>query len=154
GQILVTGEIRQGSDAYRLAMPLALELRNGSHVTQTVDVQNARTPFQVRVHAPPARLTLDPAAALPLALPAATPPNADLLSYEFPLSTARNESVHLASDDLTPDPSPYQGEGSAKAVISPFLLAHQRTRYALHKSRVPFGVREDAWPQATQTGTL
>jgi aminopeptidase N len=91
GQILVTGEIRQDNNAYRLSMPLALELRDGSRVTQTVEVQEARTPFHLRVNAPPARLTLDPTAALPLALPPDTPPNADLLSYEFPLSTAQRE---------------------------------------------------------------
>ncbi len=84
GQILVQGEVRQAGEPYRLTMPVLVELRNGASVTATLDMREANTPFHVRVPTPPARLTLDPDDTLPLALPAETPPNADLLTYDFP----------------------------------------------------------------------
>ncbi|HZP84824.1 MAG TPA: hypothetical protein VFB21_24525, partial [Chthonomonadaceae bacterium] len=84
GETLIEADIRQSGEPYRLSLPLLVKLRDGSTLARTVEIEEAQTPLRLRVHAPPARLLLDPEGILPLAAPPDTPPNADLNTYEFP----------------------------------------------------------------------
>jgi aminopeptidase N len=67
---VVQGDIVQDGEPYRLHLPLRLDTQNGQAIKQTLEVAGPRTAFQIQSMSAPARVTLDPANVLPLAMTA------------------------------------------------------------------------------------
>jgi len=131
GAFLIAGDILQSGEPYRLSVPLRLELRDGSAITQTVPVAEARTRIQLRAPAPPQRLLLDPEGIVPLALPFGTPDTADPTTYEFAdLGLTLRPPSQRGKEKRPPPPSHCKGVGAA---LHP-------TPYPLHPNEGP-GVR-------------
>ena len=64
---VVRGEIVQEGEPYRLRLSVRLQTQAGKSLRQSLDVDGARTPFELRSPSAPLRLTLDPDNVLPLA---------------------------------------------------------------------------------------
>lgn len=67
GKTVISGEIVQSGEPYRLFIPLQASLESGGPVRTTVEVKGVSTPFRVTVSATPKELALDPEGTLLIA---------------------------------------------------------------------------------------